>query len=103
MGHTIVMGRKTYESIGRPLDGRDQRLHPGHGGLRRAEAGPRVQDLGRNGQVHLSGDAGSRGGKVIPYKPLVDEACAKAKTPPPKVLIVSRGLDPERSPHRDST
>ncbi|HZV38327.1 MAG TPA: propionate--CoA ligase, partial [Pseudoxanthomonas sp.] len=42
----------------------------------------------------IAADAGSRGGKVIPYKPLVDEACAKAQTPPPKVLIVSRGLDP---------
>ena len=42
----------------------------------------------------IAADAGSRGGKVIPYKPLVDEACAKAQTPPSKVLIVSRGLDP---------
>lgn len=42
----------------------------------------------------IAADAGSRGGKVIPYKPLVDEACAKAQTPPPKMLIVSRGLDP---------
>jgi propionyl-CoA synthetase len=41
----------------------------------------------------IAADAGSRGGKVIPYKPLVDEACAKAQTPPAKVLIVSRGLD----------
>ena len=41
----------------------------------------------------IAADAGSRGGKVIAYKPLVDEACAKAQAPPPKVLIVSRGLD----------
>lgn len=41
----------------------------------------------------ICADAGSRGGKIIPYKPLVDEACAEAKTPPPKVLVVSRGLD----------
>lgn len=41
----------------------------------------------------IAADAGMRGGKVIPYKPLVDEACAEAKSPPPKVLIVSRGLD----------
>ena len=41
----------------------------------------------------IAADAGSRGGKVIPYKPLVDEACAKAATPPARVLIVSRGLD----------
>ncbi len=42
----------------------------------------------------IAADAGSRGGKVIPYKPLVDEACARAAAPPPHVLIVSRGLDP---------
>ena len=42
----------------------------------------------------IAADAGMRGGKVIPYKPLVDAACAEAEFPPPKVLIVSRGLDP---------
>lgn len=40
----------------------------------------------------IAADAGSRGGKVIPYKPLVDAACAQAEHPPPKVLLVSRGL-----------
>ncbi|MFC4822367.1 propionate--CoA ligase [Dokdonella ginsengisoli] len=43
----------------------------------------------------ICADAGMRGGKVIPYKPLVDAACAAAKSPPPHVLIVSRGLDPD--------
>ncbi|WP_336341109.1 hypothetical protein, partial [Stenotrophomonas muris] len=38
-------------------------------------------------------DAGMRGGKLIPYKPMVDAACAEATSPPPHVLIVSRGLD----------
>ncbi|MHC9084699.1 propionate--CoA ligase [Luteimonas sp. RIT-PG2_3] len=42
----------------------------------------------------IAADAGSRGGKVIPYKPLVDAACAEASSPPPHVLIVGRGLDP---------
>lgn len=41
----------------------------------------------------IAADAGSRGGKVIPYKPMVDAACAEAVHAPPKVLIVSRGLD----------
>jgi len=41
----------------------------------------------------ICADAGMRGGKVIPYKPLVDAACEAAKSPPPKVLIVERGLD----------
>jgi propionyl-CoA synthetase len=42
----------------------------------------------------IAADAGSRGGKIIPYKPLLDAACAEASAPPPKMLIVSRGLDP---------
>jgi propionyl-CoA synthetase len=42
----------------------------------------------------IAADAGSRGGKIIPYKPLVDAACAEAGSPPPRVLIVDRGLDP---------
>lgn len=51
----------------------------------------------------ICADAGMRGGKVIPYKPLVDAACAQAESPPPRVLIVSRDLDPDLSlvPGRD--
>ncbi len=45
----------------------------------------------------IAADAGSRGGKVIPYKPLVDAACAEAAAPPPHVLVVNRGLDPSCS------
>jgi propionyl-CoA synthetase len=40
-------------------------------------------------------DAGMRGGKVVAYKPLVDEALRVAKSPPARVLIVSRDLDPD--------
>jgi propionyl-CoA synthetase len=43
----------------------------------------------------IAADAGSRGGKVIPYKPLVDAACEEAASPPPHVLMVDRGLDPD--------
>lgn len=42
----------------------------------------------------ICADAGMRGGKVIAYKPLVDAACEEATSPPPHVLVVSRGLDP---------
>ncbi len=42
----------------------------------------------------ICADAGMRGGKVIPYKPLVDAALAAAGAPPSHVLIVDRGLDP---------
>ena len=45
----------------------------------------------------ICADAGMRGGKVIPYKPLVDAACEEAQHAPPHVLIVSRGLDPDHS------
>ena len=43
----------------------------------------------------IAADAGMRGGKVIPYKPLVDAALEEAKRPPPHVLIIDRGLDPQ--------
>lgn len=43
----------------------------------------------------ICADAGMRCGKVIPYKPLVDAALGEAKAPPPHVLVVSRGLDPQ--------
>ena len=41
----------------------------------------------------VSADAGMRGGKAVPYKPLLDEAITLAKFKPSKVLIVDRGLD----------
>jgi propionyl-CoA synthetase len=43
----------------------------------------------------IAADAGMRGGKVIPYKPLVDAALDEASAPPPHVLIVDRKLDPQ--------
>jgi propionyl-CoA synthetase len=42
----------------------------------------------------VSADAGSRGGKVLAYKPLLDEAIAMAEHKPSKVLLVDRGLAP---------
>jgi len=54
-------------------------------------------------RVLVCADAGSRGGKVIPFKPLVDEALARAVHPPAHVLVVNRGLAPELAmqPGRD--
>ncbi|WP_211443397.1 propionate--CoA ligase [Collimonas humicola] len=40
----------------------------------------------------VSADAGSRGGKVLPYKGLLDEAIKLAKHKPAHVLLVDRGL-----------
>jgi propionyl-CoA synthetase len=42
--------------------------------------------------VVVSADAGSRGGKVVPYKPLLDEALRLSSHKPAKVLMVDRGL-----------
>jgi len=40
----------------------------------------------------VSADAGSRGGKVVPYKPLLDEAMELSAHKPAAVLMVDRGL-----------
>ncbi|TFW00795.1 propionate--CoA ligase, partial [Oxalobacteraceae bacterium OM1] len=42
----------------------------------------------------VSADAGSRGGKVVAYKPLLDEAIDLAHYKPQHVLMVDRGLAP---------
>lgn len=53
--------------------------------------------------VVVSADAGSRGGKVVPYKPLLDEAIALASHKPARVLMVDRGLAPfQRVEGRDA-
>ena len=41
----------------------------------------------------VSADAGMRGGKAVPYKPLLDEAIQLAEHKPAKVLLINRGLD----------
>src|SRR5690349_20344450 len=50
----------------------------------------------------VSADAGSRAGKVLAYKPLLDEAFRLARHKPGKLLLVDRGLAPmERVADRD--
>lgn len=50
----------------------------------------------------VSADGGSRGGKVIPYKKLLDDAISLAEYPPKRVLLVDRGLAPmQRVAERD--
>ncbi len=52
--------------------------------------------------VIVSADAGSRSGKVVAYKPLLDEAIRLASHKPNKVLLIDRGLSPmQRTPGRD--
>ena len=52
--------------------------------------------------VVVSADAGSRSGKVVPYKPLLDEALRLSTHKPKKVLMVDRGLSPFERTARDA-
>ncbi len=72
------------------------------GGFAAASLAARIDDA--RPVLMVTADGGSRMGKVIPYKPLVDEAIRLAKNPPAKVLIYHRGLDPDmpRVPGRDA-
>jgi propionyl-CoA synthetase len=62
------------------------------GGFASASLAARIDDA--KPAVIVSADAGSRGGRVIAYKPLLDEAIARAQHPPARVLLVDRGLAP---------
>ena len=63
------------------------------GGFTARNLAPYIDDA--EPKLLICADAGIRGGKVIPYKPLVDAASAEAVSPPADVLAVSRGLDPQ--------
>ena len=62
------------------------------GGFAAASLSARIDDA--KPKLMVTADGGSRMGKVIPYKPLVDESIKLSKHPPAKVLIFHRGLDP---------
>ena len=62
------------------------------GGFASVSLATRIDDA--TPKVIISADAGSRAGKAVPYKHLLDEAIALAKSPPEKVLMVDRGLAP---------
>ena len=61
------------------------------GGFAAASLAARIDDA--KPKLMITADGGSRMGKVIPYKPLVDESIRLSKFPPSKVLIFNRGLD----------
>ena len=71
------------------------------GGFAAASLAARIDDA--RPRLMVTADAGSRMGKVVRYKPLVDESIALSRHPPEKVLIVNRGLDPQMPlvPDRD--
>jgi propionyl-CoA synthetase len=62
------------------------------GGFASVSLATRIDDA--RPKLIVSADAGSRSGKVVPYKPLLDEAIRLSSSPPAKVLIVDRGLSP---------
>src|SRR3954467_14584479 len=65
------------------------------GGFAAASLAARIDDA--RPALMVTADGGSRMGKVVTYKSLVDEALKVARHPPPKVLIFKRGLDPDMS------
>ncbi|WP_407850716.1 propionate--CoA ligase [Bordetella petrii] len=70
------------------------------GGFASVNLAQRIDDAAP--KVIVSTDAGSRGGKVVPYKPLLDRALGLCSRPPGAVIVLDRGLAPcERQPGRD--
>ncbi len=70
------------------------------GGFASVSLATRIDDA--RPKVIVSADAGSRAGKPVPYKHLLDEAIALSKYPPAKVLLVDRKLaEMSRVPGRD--
>jgi propionyl-CoA synthetase len=62
------------------------------GGFASGSLASRIEDA--EPVLVVSADAGSRGGKGVPYKPLLDEAIRLSKHKPSSVLLVDRGLVP---------
>ena len=62
------------------------------GGFASVSLASRIEDASPT--VIVSADAGSRGGKVVPYKHLLDEAIALSSHKPQAVLMVDRKLAP---------
>ncbi len=62
------------------------------GGFAAHSLATRIEDA--TPKLVISADAGSRGGKVVPYKPLLDDAIQLSQHKPASVLMVDRGLSP---------
>jgi propionyl-CoA synthetase len=69
------------------------------GGFAAASLAARIDDA--RPVLMLTADGGSRMGKTVLYKALVDESLKLAKHPPKKVLIFRRGFDPRMTMVRD--
>ena len=62
------------------------------GGFASMSLGSRIEDA--TPRLIISADGGSRAGKVVPYKPLLDEAIRLSAHKPSAVLMLNRGLTP---------
>jgi propionyl-CoA synthetase len=62
------------------------------GGFAAHSLATRIDDAGP--KLMIIADAGMRAGKVTAYKTMVDESLRLSATPPQKVIVVNRGLDP---------
>jgi propionyl-CoA synthetase len=62
------------------------------GGFASNSLATRIEDA--KPKLVVSADAGSRAGKVVEYKPLLDEAIRLSAHKPDRVLLVNRGLAP---------
>ena len=60
------------------------------GGFASGSLASRIEDA--SPKLVISADAGSRGSKAVPYKPLLDEAIRLSSHKPDAVLLVDRGL-----------
>ncbi|NMM19147.1 MAG: propionate--CoA ligase [Rhodoferax sp.] len=60
------------------------------GGFASGSLASRIEDA--EPKLIISADAGSRGGKAVAYKPLLDEAIRLSRYKPDAVLLVDRGL-----------
>src|SRR5262247_1786244 len=71
------------------------------GGFAAKELATRIEDA--RPKVILSASCGIEPGRVVAYKPLLDQAIELSAAKPEKVLLVNRGLDPgmARVPGRD--
>lgn len=63
------------------------------GGFAAENLAKRIDDA--RPKVMVTANAGMRGGKVIPYKPLVDEALEVCEFPPESVVVCRRDVDAE--------
>jgi len=60
------------------------------GGFASVNLAQRIDDA--KPKVIITADAGSRAGKITPYKPLLDKAIELCQSPPQAVVVVNRGL-----------